>query len=111
MRIFVGVDCGENQLAMGFVGSQGLLKGLSTTESLLPDRLNTFGQRLNGMLRGVRGESNLRMKNFCGIGIGIPGRYLPEHRHDIEEQIRQRVDLAVYIEDGSSGDTIPNSAR
>jgi len=99
MRIFVGVDCDEKRLAVGLVGSQGVLRGLSTTGSLLPDRLDTLGSCLNGMIRGLRGETNLRMKNFCGIGIGIPGRYLPELRDEIEKQVRQLLDIGVYIED------------
>ena len=99
MRIFVGVDCNEEQLTMGFIGSQGILKGLSSTGSLFPDRLNSFGQCLVGMMRGLRGEENLRMKNFYGIGIGIPARYVPRLCHEIEKQIRQLLDIAVYIED------------
>ena len=99
MRIFIGVDCDETRLAMGFVGSQGILRAFSTTESLLPDRVDMFGRCLNGMIRGVRGEENLRMKDFYGIGIGIPGRYLAGLRHDIEAQIKQLLDIAVYVED------------
>ncbi len=99
MRIFVGVDCDEHQLAMGFVGSQGILKSLSTTTSLLPDRIDRFGQYLHGMIRGIRGETNLRMKNFRGIGIGLPRSYLEKSRRDIEGQIKQRVDIPVFIED------------
>ena len=99
IQIFVGVDCDEQQLTMGFVGSQGILRSLSRTSSPLPDHLDTFGQRLHGMIRGLRGEENLRMKNFRAIGIGIPGRYVPKLRDEIEKQIRQLLDIGVYIED------------
>ena len=99
MRIFVGVDCGEKRLALGLMGSQGILKGLSTTGSLIPDHFDTLGNRIHGLIRGLRGETNLRMKNFRGIGIGIPGRYLAGHRQGIEAQIKQFLDIAVYIED------------
>lgn len=99
MRIFVGIDCDEHQLMMGFIGSQGILKALSTTASLLPNHPDTFGQHLNGMIRCLRGEENLRMKQFRGIGMGIPGRYLAELRQNIEDQIKKHFDIPVYIED------------
>lgn len=99
IQIFVGVDCDEQQLTMAFIGSQGILRSLSTTSSPLPDRLDTIGRRLMGMIRGIRGEANLRMRNFRGIGIGVPGRYLPASRDEIEKQITQVLDIAVYIED------------
>ena len=99
MRIFVGVDCNEHQLTMGFIGSQGILKSLSTTASPLPDHCDTFGQRLDGMIRGLRGEENFRMKQFRGIGIGIPARYLAELRQSIEDQMSRHPDIPVYIED------------
>ena len=99
MRIFIGIDCDEHQLMVGFIGSQGILRSLSTTTSPLPTHLDTFGQRLNGMIRGLRGEENIRMKQFCGIGIGIPGRYLAELRQNIEDQVKRHLDIPVYIED------------
>ena len=99
MRIFVGIDCDEHQLMMGLIGSQGILKSLSTTTSPLPEHLDTFGQRLSGMIRGLRGEEKLRMKQFRGIGLGIPGRYVAELRQDIKDQIKQHLDIPVYIED------------
>ena len=72
IRIYVGVDCDESWLTVGFVGSQGILRGLSRTASPPPGCFDSFGQRLSGMVRGLRGEENLRMKNFRAIGIGIP---------------------------------------
>ncbi len=99
IQIFVGVDCDEQQLTMGFVGSQGILRSLSRTSSPLPDHLDTFGQRLHGMIRGLRGEENLRMKNFRAIGIGVPGRYIPDVRKNVEDQMKRLMEIHVYIED------------
>lgn len=100
MRIFVGVDCDESRLMLGLVGSQGILKGLSTiTSPALPEHLSRFGTRLHGMIPGLRGELNLRMKNFSGIGIGLPSRYLADLRHDFEAQIKPLLNLPVYLED------------
>ena len=39
------------------------------------------------------------MKQFRGIGLGIPGRYGAELRQNITDQIRQHFDIPVYIED------------
>lgn len=57
-----------------------------------------FGQYVDGMVRGLRGDVNLRMKNFRGIGIGVPASYL-EFRSEIEKQIKEHLELPVFIED------------
>ncbi len=99
IQIFVGVDCDEQQLTLGLIGSQGILRSLSRTTSPLPDHLGTFGQRLNGMIRGLRGETNLRMKNFRGIGIGVPGRYVSDVRNELPRQLKPLLDFRVQVED------------
>ena len=89
MRIFVGVDCDEHQLTMGFIGSQGILKSLSTTASPLPDHPDTFGQRLDGMIR---------MSRHLDIPIYIEGRdVLAENGNawlkDVTNMIDPRINL------------------
>ncbi|PIQ83393.1 MAG: hypothetical protein COV75_07635 [Candidatus Omnitrophica bacterium CG11_big_fil_rev_8_21_14_0_20_63_9] len=99
IQIFVGVDCDEQQMIVGFVGSQGILRSLSRTSSPLRDSPDRFGQRLAGMVRGLRGELNLRMRNFRAIGIGVPRTCSPETRQDIERQIKPLLEIPIYLDD------------
>ncbi len=99
MKVFIGVDYNEGLLTIGFVSPQGILKGLTITSSPLLNEPDTFGQRLNGAVRGLRGEENLRMKDFQAIGIGIPSRYVNnETFNNIREQISPLLNIAVYID-------------
>jgi predicted NBD/HSP70 family sugar kinase len=97
-RVFVGVDCGPNQLMMGFVGADGILRGLSLTQSPPSDQPELFAQRIHGMVRGLRGEENLRMKQFQGLGIGLPAGELA-HGPACIEHIRRVWDVPVRIAD------------
>ncbi len=100
MKLFIGVDCGEN-VKVGFIGSQGILKSLSTILLSSPlERPDRLGQVLVGSIRGVRGEVNVRMKDFHGMGIGVPRRYVTKGTlHAITEQMKRLADIPVYLED------------
>ena len=51
------------------------------------------------MIRGLRGEANLRTKNFQAIGVGVPASYPPELCDGIKHQIERLFALNVYMED------------
>src|SRR6185295_3202682 len=98
-RIYVGVDCDPAQLMLGIIGADGILRGLSTTRSPLADEWDSFGQRIFGMVRGLRGEQNLRMKQFQGIGIGLPAGAVTAHGQSIVSQLAQVCDIPARVAD------------
>jgi predicted NBD/HSP70 family sugar kinase len=110
MKVFIGVDYNEHLLTIGFVGPQGILKGFSIQSSPLLNEPETFGQTLNSTVRSLRGEENLRMKDFQAIGIGIPSRYAnSETFNGIKEQIRQFLNIEVYIDDRDKLSVVGNN--
>jgi hypothetical protein len=94
--IVIGVDYNEKELVIGFINFQGMFKGASSGQSPLPAM---FRKEFEGIVRGLRGDENLRMKNFVAISIAVSDIYArDEVFSSIKRQVREFLDIPIFVE-------------
>ncbi len=94
-KVFVGVEISSKDITYGFVNSYGKLITVDS-QRILKEPGNEAGA-LIGSIRGIRGELNLRFKNFVGICICFTKK---ENKvKDFEQQLYQNLNIPVYVEE------------
>ena len=94
-KIFVGVEIGSKEIKYGFINLYGKLIHVEK-QTILNEPGNEAGL-LIGSIRGIRGELNLRFKNFVGICICFTNK---ENKiENFGQQLSQNLNIPVYVED------------
>lgn len=94
-KIFVGVEIGSKEIKYGFIDLYGKLIHLES-QAVKKEPGNEAGL-LIGAIRGIRGDLNLRFKNFVGICICFTSK---ENKiENFEKQLNQNLNIPVYVED------------
>ena len=94
-KIFVCVEIGSKDIKYGFVNLYGKLIH-AESQAILKEPGNEAGL-LIGSIRGIRGDLNLRFKNFVGICICFTSK--ESIINNFAQQLNQNLKIPVYVED------------
>jgi glucokinase len=76
--LFIGVDVGGTKIAAALADGKGRIYARDKTSTPRGAKPKAVLKTIAGLVKGLLGESGLRLKDVRGIGVGVPGIVDPD---------------------------------